>query len=44
MCSEHVHRLVVIDDSSRPIGVLTSLDLTGKRVSDFGIGTGCITV
>lgn len=27
MCAEHVHRLVVLDEHSRPVGVITSLDL-----------------
>jgi predicted transcriptional regulator len=27
MCKEHVHRLIVVDDQSKPIGILTSLDL-----------------
>ena len=27
MCSEHVHRLIVIDERSAPLGILTSLDL-----------------
>jgi len=32
MCNGHVHRLIVIDDSSAPIGVLTSLDLVSAWV------------
>lgn len=27
MCSQHVHRLIVVDERSAPVGVLTSLDL-----------------
>jgi CBS-domain-containing membrane protein len=27
MCSEHIHRLVVLDETSHPVGVASSLDL-----------------
>jgi predicted transcriptional regulator len=27
MCSQHVHRLIVVDDSQRPAGVISSLDM-----------------
>jgi predicted transcriptional regulator len=27
MCNEHVHRLIVLDDNSVPVGILSSLDL-----------------
>ena len=27
MCREHVHRLIVVDERSAPVGVITSLDL-----------------
>lgn len=32
MCSEHVHRLIVLDESSHPIGIVSSLDLLGAVV------------
>ena len=32
MCKEHVHRLIVIDSSGAPVGVLTSLDLVSAWV------------
>jgi CBS domain-containing protein len=28
MCLQHVHRLIAVDDSHRPIGVVSSLDLS----------------
>ncbi len=33
MCDGHVHRLIVVDGNSAPIGVLTSLDLVSAWVS-----------
>ena len=33
MCEEHVHRLIVIDVSGAPVGILTSLDLIAAMVS-----------
>jgi predicted transcriptional regulator len=30
MCEEHVHRLIVVDELSRPVGILTSLDLVAS--------------
>lgn len=33
MCAEHLHRLIVIDDNSVPVGVLTSLDLIAALVA-----------
>jgi predicted transcriptional regulator len=33
MCLEHVHRLLVIDSSGSPVGMLTSLDLIAALIS-----------
>jgi predicted transcriptional regulator len=33
MCREHVHRLLVIDTSGSPVGILTSLDLIAAMIS-----------
>jgi CBS domain-containing membrane protein len=33
MCAEHLHRLIVIDDNSVPVGVVTSLDLVAAIVN-----------
>jgi predicted transcriptional regulator len=33
MCLEHVHRLLVIDTSGSPVGILTSLDLIAAMLS-----------
>lgn len=33
LCSEHVHRLIVVDEESRPSGVVTSLDLVAAVVN-----------
>ena len=32
MCGEHIHRLIVVDDESRPVGILTSLDLVATLI------------
>ncbi len=32
MCAEHVHRLVVLDESSLPVGILSTLDLVAAWV------------
>lgn len=32
MCSQHVHRLVVLDDTCRPVGIVSSLDLVAALV------------
>ena len=32
MCKEHVHRLIVVDDQTKPIGILTSLDLVATLI------------
>ena len=32
MCEEHIHRLLVIDRQSRPVGIVTSLDLVSALV------------
>lgn len=33
LCQEHIHRLIVIDDECRPVGVLTSMDLVAAAFS-----------
>jgi predicted transcriptional regulator len=33
MCLEHVHRLLVIDSSGSPVGILSSLDLIANMIS-----------
>lgn len=33
MCQEHVHRLLVIDTSGAPVGILTSLDLLATMIT-----------
>lgn len=33
LCNEHIHRLVVLDKSSKPIGVLSSLDLVATLIA-----------
>ncbi|NOY42996.1 MAG: CBS domain-containing protein [Planctomycetes bacterium] len=33
MCGEHLHRLIVLDDHSVPVGVVTSLDLIAALVT-----------
>ena len=33
MCHEHIHRLIVVDESDRPVGILTSLDLIAKLIT-----------
>lgn len=33
MCKEHVHRLIVVDQSSTPVGILTSLDVVAAIVN-----------
>lgn len=32
MCGSHIHRLPVLDESGRPLGMITSLDLTAALV------------
>lgn len=32
MCGEHIHRLIVLDTDSRPVGVISSLDLVSAIV------------
>lgn len=32
MCAHHIHRLIVLDASRRPVGILTSLDLTAAVI------------
>lgn len=33
VCHEHIHRLVVIDDAKRPVGILSSLDFVAAMVA-----------
>ena len=33
MCREHIHRLIIVDDDQRPIGVVSSLDLVAAMVA-----------
>ena len=33
MCARHIHRLLVLDDTDRPLGMITSLDLTAALVN-----------
>lgn len=33
MCREHIHRLVIIDDDARPVGLVSSLDLVAAMVA-----------
>lgn len=33
LCHEHIHRLVIVDDDGRPIGMITSLDLVAAMVA-----------
>ncbi len=40
MCTQHIHRLVVIDRHGFPIGVLTSLDLTAALMQAVEEATG----
>ena len=35
VCQEHIHRLVVIDDSKRPVGILSSLDFVAAMVASI---------
>ncbi|WP_148072501.1 CBS domain-containing protein [Bythopirellula goksoeyrii] len=35
LCYEHIHRLVVVDKHSKPVGVLTSLDLVATLIAIF---------
>ena len=30
MCEQHIHHLIVLDDSQRPVGILSSLDILAK--------------
>ncbi len=32
MCEEHIHRLVVVDRQSRPMGIVSSLDLVSAMI------------
>lgn len=32
MCRDHIHRLIVVDDQIKPIGILTSLDLVATLI------------
>lgn len=33
MCREHIHRLVIVDEESRPVGVVSSLDLVAAMIA-----------
>ena len=33
MCAEHIHRLPVLDDCSRPVGMITALDVVAALVN-----------
>ena len=33
MCREHIHRLVIIDEDERPVGVVSSLDLVAAMIA-----------
>ena len=33
MCREHIHRLIVVDEEQRPIGVVSSLDLVAATIA-----------
>ncbi len=33
MCREHIHRLVIIDEDERPVGMVSSLDLVAAMVA-----------
>lgn len=33
MCREHIHRLVIIDENERPVGLVSSLDLVAAMVA-----------
>jgi CBS-domain-containing membrane protein len=37
MCREHVHRLIVLDQRSTPVGVLSSLDLVAAMISEEAV-------
>ena len=33
MCREHIHRLVIVDQEERPLGVVSSLDLVAAMIA-----------
>lgn len=33
MCREHIHRLIIVDEDQRPVGVISSLDLVAAMVA-----------
>ena len=33
MCAEHIHRLLVIDDSQQPVGVVSTMDIIAAMVN-----------
>jgi CBS-domain-containing membrane protein len=33
MCREHIHRLVIIDEDGRPVGLISSLDLVAAMIA-----------
>jgi predicted transcriptional regulator len=32
MCREHIHRLIVVDEDAKPVGILTTLDLVATLI------------
>lgn len=38
LCLEHIHRVIVVDDDIRPVGILTSLDIVAALVQSFDEG------
>jgi len=33
MCQEHIHRLVVVDEQQRPVGIVSTLDLVAAMIA-----------
>ncbi len=33
MCREHIHRLVIVDEDHKPVGVISSLDLVASMIA-----------
>ncbi len=33
LCREHIHRLIIVDEESRPVGIVSSLDLVASMVA-----------
>ena len=36
MCGEHIHRLIVVDEKGRPVGIVSTLDLVAAMVAAIG--------